>query len=75
MARFFFQSPSFLPKMLRDDSDDDLEIITSGMEERSTSHRSGTHRRRSIRRDRLQGCERLRLDNFAVSPVYPDRLF
>jgi hypothetical protein len=75
MARFFFQSPSFLPKMLRDDSDDDLEIITGGMEEGSTSHRNGTHCRRSIRRDRLQGCERLRLDYFAASPVYPDRLF
>ena len=75
MARFFFQSPSFLPKMLRDDSDDDLEIVTGGMEEGSTLHRNGTHCRRSIRRDRLQGCERLRLDYFAASPVYPDRLF
>jgi hypothetical protein len=72
---FFFQSPYFIPKMFRDDSDDDLEIITGGMEEGSTSHRNGTHYRRSIRRDRLQGCERLMLDYFAASPVYLDRLF
>jgi hypothetical protein len=75
MARFFFKSRSFLPKILRDDFDDDLEIITSGMEEGLTSHRSGTHCRRSIRRDRLQRCERLRLDYFTASPVHPDRLF
>jgi hypothetical protein len=75
MTRFFFQSPSFLLKMLCNDSDDDLKIITGGMEEGSTSHHSGTHCRRSIRRDRLQGCEKLRLDYFAASPMYPDRLF
>jgi hypothetical protein len=61
--------------MLRNDSDDDLEIITGRMEEGSTSHCSGTHCHRSIRRDWLQGCERLRLDYFAASPVYPDSLF
>jgi hypothetical protein len=33
MARFFFKSRSFLPKILREDSDDDLEIIMGAMEE------------------------------------------
>jgi hypothetical protein len=43
----------FLPKMLCDDSDDDLEIIIGGMKEGSTLHHCGIHRRRSIRRDWL----------------------
>ncbi|KAF8402555.1 hypothetical protein HHK36_010641 [Tetracentron sinense] len=61
--------------MLHDDSDDDLEIITGAMEEGSTSHHGGTQCRRSIMRNQLQGHERLMLDYFVESPVYPPRLF
>ncbi|XP_062177144.1 uncharacterized protein LOC133882057 [Alnus glutinosa] len=76
MARFFFKSRSFLPKILHDDSDDDLEIIARALEEEGlTSHRGGTKRRRHIVRNRLQGHERLVLDYFAESPIYPPRLF
>jgi hypothetical protein len=76
MARFFFKSHSFLSKILHNDSDDDLEIITRVLEEEgSTSHRGGTQRRRHIVRNRLQGHERLVLDYFTESPIYPSRLF
>ncbi|KAF8364697.1 hypothetical protein HHK36_033377 [Tetracentron sinense] len=61
--------------MLRDDFDDDLEIITGAMEGGSTSHCGGTQRRRSIMRNRLQAHKRLMLDYFVESPVYPPRLF
>lgn len=39
MALFFFKSHYFLPKILHDDSDDNLEIIMGAIEkEGSTSH-------------------------------------
>jgi hypothetical protein len=76
MACFFFKSRSFIPEILHDDSDDDLEIITRMLEEEgSTSHCGGTQSRRHIMGNRLQGHERLMLDYFAESPIYPPRLF
>ena len=61
---------SLLRKLLLDDSDDD-EIIKRVLMG-STSQRK---RRRFIRRNHLAGNERLFLDYFAESPVYPPNLF
>jgi hypothetical protein len=44
-------------------------------EEGSTSHRGGTQCRRNIMRNQLQGQERLMLDYFAESLIYPPKLF
>ncbi|KAJ0879652.1 hypothetical protein HanRHA438_Chr10g0453971 [Helianthus annuus] len=66
MVRTFFR------KLLRylssdDDSDDDLY---EDVEEQCTRKR-----RKFIRRDHIQGHERLYRDYFAENPVYPSNLF
>ncbi|XP_075674518.1 uncharacterized protein LOC142643673 [Castanea sativa] len=60
---------SLLYKLLLDDSDED-EII-----EEHVMETSQPKRRRSIRRNHLAGHERLFLDYFAPTPVYPPALF
>ena len=61
---------SLFRKLLFDDSDED-EIINRCVNS-STSQRK---HRRYIRRNHLAGNERLYLDYFAESPVYPPNLF
>ncbi|XP_023895290.2 uncharacterized protein LOC112007213 isoform X1 [Quercus suber] len=61
---------SLFRKLLLDDSDEDEIIKRVFMG--STSQRK---RRRFIRRNHLAGNERLYLDYFAESPVYPSNLF
>ncbi|KAF3959467.1 hypothetical protein CMV_015724 [Castanea mollissima] len=60
---------SLLHKLLLDDSDED-EII-----EELVMETSQPKRRRSIRRNHLAGHERLFLDYFAPTPIYPPALF
>ena len=58
------------------DSDDELEIVTVvKMEEESRSFRGSIQHRVFIRRNTLQGHQRLFLDYFAGSPIYPPNLF
>ncbi|XP_028059584.1 uncharacterized protein LOC114263284 [Camellia sinensis] len=58
------------------DSDDELEIVTVlKMEEESRSRRGSIQRRLFIRRNTLEGHQRLFLDYFAESPIYPPNVF
>ncbi|XP_028065079.1 uncharacterized protein LOC114268157 [Camellia sinensis] len=58
------------------DSDDELEIVTVlKMEEESRSRRRSIQRRLFIRRNTLEGHQRLFLDYFAESPIYPPNVF
>jgi hypothetical protein len=65
---------SSFSNMLLNDSDDDEIIIKYLMKEGSSSQ-CDTVQRRYIERDHLQGHERLFLDYFAESPVYPPNIF
>ncbi|CAL5370078.1 unnamed protein product [Camellia sinensis] len=65
------------------ESDDDLEMLKAvTMDEElldseigSSSHRGSVRSRKVIHRDLIQGHERLFLDYFVESPVYPPELF
>ncbi|XP_028110415.1 uncharacterized protein LOC114308915 [Camellia sinensis] len=58
------------------DSDDELEIVAVlKMEEESRSRRGSMQRRLFIRRNTLEGHQRLFLDYFAESPTYPPNVF
>jgi hypothetical protein len=69
--------------LLESDSDDEIEILSIfAMEEErlkreraSTSHCGSILGRKVIKRDYLQGQERLFCDYFAESPVFPPYLF
>jgi hypothetical protein len=69
--------------LLESDSDDEIEILSIiAMEEErlkreraSTSRRGSIVGRKVIKRDYLQGKERLFRDYFADSPVFPPHLF
>uniref|UniRef100_A0A2N9FEH0 DDE Tnp4 domain-containing protein n=1 Tax=Fagus sylvatica TaxID=28930 RepID=A0A2N9FEH0_FAGSY len=69
--------------LLESDSDDEIEILSIfAMEEErlkreraSTSRRGSILGRKVIKRDYLQGQERLFRDYFAESPVFPPHLF
>ena len=65
---------SSFSNMLLNNSDDDEIIIKYLMKEGSSSQ-CDTVQRRYIERDHLQGHERLFLDYFAKSPVYPPNIF
>ncbi|XP_028065442.1 uncharacterized protein LOC114268462 [Camellia sinensis] len=58
------------------DSDDELEIVTVvKMEEESRSRRGSIQRRLFTRHNTLEGHQRLFLDYFAESPIYPPNVF
>ncbi|XP_028055508.1 uncharacterized protein LOC114259680 [Camellia sinensis] len=58
------------------DSDDELEIVTVvKMKEESRSRRGSIQRHLFIRRNTLEGHQRLFLNYFAVSPIYPPNVF
>ena len=69
--------------LLKSDSDGEIEIfLIFAMEEEqlkreraSTSHRGSIIGRKVIKRDYLQGRERLFRDYFAENPVFPHHLF
>ncbi|XP_018810345.2 uncharacterized protein LOC108983230 [Juglans regia] len=71
MARSFFR------KLLTYlSSDDELDaVINAEADGESSRHHGNRQRRKFIRRDHIQGHERLFRDYFSKNPVYPSNLF
>ncbi|XP_040998153.1 uncharacterized protein LOC121244196 [Juglans microcarpa x Juglans regia] len=56
--------------------EDELDVVLNDESDgQSSSHRTNRQRRKFIRRNHIQGHERLLRDYFAENPVYPSNLF